>query len=106
VEDIAGEALRVHANKDVAAVADVPAHEGHVCLLIEQIAVGKDPKGAVSGRQGRMGHALDQPFRAHPVLDQIRDRDDRQIVLLRELPQLGTRAIVPSSFMISQMTPA
>ena len=43
---------------------------------------------AVIGRQRRRRDAPDERFGAHPVLDQIRDRDHQQLVPLRELRQL------------------
>ena len=42
----------------------------------------------MTGRQRGLRHALHQPLGPHPVLDQVRDRDDQQTVLLRELRQL------------------
>ena len=42
----------------------------------------------------------------HPVLDQGLDGDHLQFVTLGELGNSARSAIVPSSFMISQMTPA
>ena len=41
-----------------------------------------------------------------PVLDQVGDRDHLEPVARAVPPRSGTRAIVPSSFMISQTTPA
>src|SRR4029077_12093665 len=37
VQDIAGEALRVHASEDVGAVADVAEHERDVLLLVDLV---------------------------------------------------------------------
>jgi hypothetical protein len=39
-----------------------------------------------------------------PVGDQVGDRDHLEVVALAVGREVGTRAIVPSSFMTSQMT--
>jgi hypothetical protein len=41
-----------------------------------------------------------------PVTNEVSNSDHLEIVPGAVLHQIGTRAIVPSSFMISQMTPA
>ena len=48
----------------------------------------------------------DQALAPQAIRDQVRDADDHDAVLARELSRSGMRAIVPSSFMISQITPA
>ena len=98
----------MHADEHVLAVADVAAHERDVRLLVELVLEGVDA-GSRRTRSAASPCAtrLHQRLGAHPVLDQIRDRDHQQAVLAsRTSPARGTRAIVPSSFMISQITPA
>ena len=62
--------------------------------------------GARVQRHGLLGEAAHQALGLQPVLDQVRDGDDQQAVLFGEDPRSGMRAMDPSSFMISQMTPA
>ena len=50
-EDVAGEALGVHADQDVLAVADVAAHERDVLDAVEQAAVADGGELAVLGRE-------------------------------------------------------
>ena len=88
VEHVAGQALRVHADEHVLAVADLAAHQRDVRLAVELVLVGEDAERAVLGRQRRVRGALHQPLGAHPVLNQVRDRDHQQPVLLGELRQL------------------
>ena len=54
----------------------------------------------------RLGPALHDPVVAPPVGDQVGDRRHLEAVALGELDQVRRRAMVPSSFMISQITPA
>ena len=76
-------------------------------LLVGHLgAVGDDPEVAEPRREARRGDPLDEPLVVHPVPDDVGHRDDRDAVLLGEARRSGTRAIVPSSFMISQMTAA
>ena len=65
-----------------------PQHERDVRLLVDLVLEHVDRELAVLGRQLRRRDALDQRLGPHPVLDQIRDRDHQQAVLLRELRQL------------------
>ena len=101
MEDVAGQALRVHAHEHVLAVADLAADERNVRLVIDLVLVGEDAERAVLGRQLRRRDALDEPLGPHAVPDQVRDRDHQQAVLLRELRQLRHarhRAVVVHDF--------
>ena len=94
------------ADQHVLAVADLPFHQRDVRFLVEAALERDDPELAVVGRQRRGGDPPDERLGPHPVL--IRSA----IVIIGSLCRCanfassGTRAIVPSSFMISQMTPA
>ena len=48
---------------------------------------------------------LHQPLGPHAVVDEVRDGDQQQAVALANFVSSGTRAIVPSLLMISQITP-
>ena len=89
------------ADQHVLAVADVALDERDVRLLVEDALERGDAEVAVSGRQRRGRDAAHQRLGAHPVLDQIRDRDHQQLVPLRELRQLrhaGHRAVLVHDF--------
>ena len=70
------------------AVAEVAAHERDVRLAVDAALVGVDRERPVLGRQRGVGDALDEALRAHPIADEIRDRDHQQAVLARELREL------------------
>ena len=72
----------------------------------ELVAVDDQPERAVQRRERPLGDALDQPLGAAAVVDEVGDRADLEAVLPREVDQSGSRAISPSSFMISQITAA
>ena len=78
----------MHADQHVLAVADVPLHQRDVRFLVEPALERGDAELAVIGRQRRGRDAADERLGPHPVLDQIRDGDHRQLVPLRELRQL------------------
>ena len=88
------------------AVAKLAANECDVRLAVERALEGENLEVPEFGGQPRLGDLAHEPLGAHPVLDQIGDRHQQQAVAPGELASSGTRAIVPSSFMISQMTPA
>ena len=106
MEDVAGQALGVHADEHVLAPVDIALDERHVVLAGEGLAECHGGELPVYGGQPDGRHALDELLGAPPVLDQVGDSDHLQPVLLAERDEIVTRAIVPSSFMISQTTPA
>ena len=75
-------------------------------LVREELAIGDGVELAVVGREPHGDDALHELLGAPTVLDEVRDRDHLQVVPLAVRARSGTRAIVPSSFMISQTTPA
>ena len=106
MQHVAGQALRVDADEHVLAVADVAADQRHVRLpsiLFSNAWTWNSPCSVGSSADATR-------FTSDSVRIRYRMRSAIVIIsrpcLLRELRQLGTRAIVPSSFMISQMTPA
>ena len=86
VEDVAGEALGVHAHHHgLAALGrrrDVALDQRDVVLVVDQRAVADHVELAVLGRQVRLGDALDELLGAPAVLDQVGDRDHLQAVAL------------------------
>src|SRR5258705_3174816 len=101
VKDVAGQALRMHPDEHVLALADVAAHQRDVGHVVDGVLVGEDLEVAVLGWQLRVRGTLDETLGPHPVLDQIGDRDHRHRVLAGELRQLrhtGHRAVLVHDF--------
>ena len=97
----------MHAHQHVVAVADLAAHQREMRFLVDHALEAVNAERAVFGRQVGLRHLRHEAFGPHAIADQIRDRDHQQLVLLRELRRAPARApCVPSSFMISQITPA
>ena len=82
VEDVAGEALRVHAHEHVLRTVDVALDERDVVLAGEHLLVGDGLEVAVRRRQPHRGDALDELLVPAPVLDQVGDGDHLEAVLL------------------------
>ena len=87
-EDVAGQALGVHPDQHVLAVADVAEHERDVLAAVVGRGVADRGELAVAQRHPGRRHPLDQALRAAPERDQVGDRDHRQVVLVGEDPQL------------------
>ena len=94
------------AHEHVLRALDLAADEREVRLAAQALAVGDRCEVAVRRRQSYLCDALDELLVPPPVLDQVGDREQLDLVPLAERDEVGTRAIVPSSFMISQTTPA
>ena len=106
VEDVARQALRVHADEHVVLAGDVALDHRDVVLVVDAASGSRRPEVAEAGRQRGRHDALDELVVAAPVGDQVGDRDHLQPVLWQYAARSSARAIVPSSFWISQMTPA
>ena len=76
------------AHQHFLAVADLAPNQRDVGPAIDDAVVGGDVERSVLGRQSRRGDPLHQPVVAHPVLDQVGDRDHQQVVAAREAFQL------------------
>ena len=85
VEDVAGQALGVDADEDVLGALDVASHERDVVLAGQLLAERDRLEVAVGGRELDGRRALDELLRAPPVLDQVGDRDQLDLVALAEL---------------------
>ena len=68
----------------------VAVHERDVLLLVDVVLVADDAPRSVIGRQPRLGDAMHETLVLEPVRDELRDRDERDAVLLRELLELRT----------------
>jgi hypothetical protein len=97
VEDVAGEALRVHPHQDIVLALHRALHEGHVLFAVEQRFVHVAGEVAPRGRHPRLGDPPDELLVLAAVLDQLGDADHQQTVFLAELHQVGNpchRAVV------------
>ena len=84
VEDVAGQALRVHADEHVLGALDVALDQRDVLLVGDQLAVRDRLELAVIGRKPHRDDSLDELLHPPPVLDQIGDGDHLQVVLPAE----------------------
>ena len=74
-EDVAGQALRVHAHQHLVLGLDLAHDQRHVVLLVDQALEGVDAEGAVAGGQVGLGDLAHQALVPHAVLDQVLDGD-------------------------------
>ena len=74
-EDVAGEALAVHAHQHVVLAGDGAPHQGHVLLAVEQRLVDVAGEVAPAGRDAGLGDPADQLLGLAAVPDQVGDRD-------------------------------
>ena len=96
-EDVARQALGVHAGQHAAPLADLSHHESDVRAPVDDALVRVRTELTVRRRDGGLGHPLHEDLAATAMLDQVRDRDDLQIVFAREPHQIGKprhRAVV------------
>ena len=84
VEDVAGQALGVHADEDVLGALDVALHERDVLLVGQELPIRDRLELAVLGREPHRDDALDELLDAPPVLDEVGDRDHLELVALAE----------------------
>ncbi len=87
-ENVARQALGVHADEHGLVGLRVPHDEGHVRAVLELGVERVNRPRAPLGRQLRRGDAGDQSFGAHSVANQIGDRQELQTVSRREREQL------------------
>src|SRR5260221_3241627 len=81
-EDVAGQALRVHAHESgLVPDAQVAHHEGDVMLAVDAALEGVDAEGTVAGGEIGLDDLPHQALGAHPMLDEVLDRDQLQAVL-------------------------
>src|SRR5580704_11717667 len=72
-EHVAGQALRVRADQNVPAVAQVAQDENHVLGLVHRVLVTEGAPLAVGVREPGLDHAADLPLAVPPVLDELGD---------------------------------
>ncbi len=89
VEDVAGQALGVDADEHVLGSVDLAADERDVVLAGQLLAERDRLELAVRGRQMDRRRALDELLGSAPVLDEIGDGDQLDVVALAELDEVG-----------------
>ncbi len=86
--------------------AEFAADQGEMAFAAVDFAlVGDHAELAVAGLDAALAGADDVALVAQPVADQLGNGQDEEAVLRQNGIKSGTRAISPSSRMISQMTP-
>ena len=89
VEDVARQALGVHAHEHVLLARDLSLHHRHVMLVVDQRAEADHVEVAELRGQPGLDDALDQLVVAAPVGDQVGDRDHLQPVLRAVALEVG-----------------
>ena len=88
-EDVARDALRVHAHEHVLLAGQIAVHEREVLLAADELAVADRRELAPRRRQAHRGLALDEALGAAAVLDQVGDGAQLEAVLGAELHEIG-----------------
>ena len=88
-ENIPRETLGVHADEHVRLTVHVALDQGDVVVAGQLVLVQVGLEFPVPAGDGRGDHTLDEFLAAPAVLDQVLDRDDLQVVLVRDLDQPG-----------------
>ena len=97
MEDVAGQALGVHADEDVLHALDLALDQRDVLLLGEELPIRHCLELAVLGREPHRHRALDELLPPAPVLDEVGDGDHLQAVQLAERGEIrhaGHRPVV------------
>src|SRR5688572_11604186 len=88
VEDVAREALRVHPHQHALTIGQVAVDQRHMLVVVDVVAIPDDLPRTMLRRQSRLSDAMHQTFVLQPVRHELRDRDERQAMVFRELLQL------------------
>ena len=100
-ENVAGQAMRVHANEGRLRAAELAANEGDVELIVGLGGIGEHAEIAEARGEGRFRDALHVTLMLHAIADQLGNRQKLQIVApakFSELRDAGHRAIVVHDF--------
>jgi hypothetical protein len=96
----------MHSDQNIFAVTDLAFHKRIVRFAAKDALKPNHAEFTMTGSQLTIARLTNEVFRLQTIANQIGHRDQFHIVNRRKFKQVGTRAMVPSSFMISQMTPA
>ena len=81
-ENVAGAAFRVYAHQNVVFFADLSLDQRDVLHVVHVVFIDDDFEiAAVERRQRSFGHAANERFMLHPIVDQIGDGDDLELML-------------------------
>ena len=83
-EDVAGQALGVHTHQYVLGPGHLSHHERQVLLVVQHRLVDVGPELSPLRRDARLGDESHQLLVLAAVADQVRNGDERQVVLLGE----------------------
>jgi hypothetical protein len=105
-EDVAGETLGVHPHQHVRLSRDLAVDQRDVLRAVDVVPVADDGELAEVGRNPRLGHPVDQLLGLQPVGDELGHGDEGEPSRSAIAWRSARRAMVPSGFRISQITPA
>src|SRR5437867_6351398 len=90
MEDVAGETLGVHADQRVLTVSHLAVHERDMLVLIDVIVIADDLPRTMLRRQSRFGDTMNQSLVLQTMRNELRDRDERELMLLGKALELLT----------------
>ena len=96
----------VHPHRDFLVLVHLAFDQGDVHMAVDGVAERHQPEFTVPGIQRMLGHRLDGLLVERPVLNQVGDGTDLDAASSAKLSRSGRRAMEPSSFITSQITPA
>ncbi len=88
-EDLARQALRVHAHEHVASVGHVAHHERELFASARELAVSVQREHAEGCRHAGAGDSFHDSLRTPPIGNEILDGDERKSMLAGEALELG-----------------
>src|ERR1700728_567265 len=88
-EDIAVDAVGMHADQNILLALDIAVNQGEVGFLIDTIDVANDLEFSVGGANASGAFALHKLFGLQAVADQVGNRNHFETVLAAEFLQLG-----------------
>src|SRR5579883_3287264 len=87
-ENVAGQAVGVHANQRGRWPLEIPADERDVLVVVHVAGIRDHAEIAEARRENRLGDAANIALMLHPVANQVRDRKHLQAVLAAKLGEL------------------
>ena len=88
-EHVAGQTLGVDPHQHVLGPGHLAHHECEVLLVVQHRLVDEGPELTPVGRDARLGDESHQLLVLPPVADEVRDGDEREVVLLGEGLEVG-----------------
>src|SRR5687768_14170112 len=88
MEDIAGQALRVHPHEHARLGSHLTVNERDMLVSVHIVSVADDAPHPGLGGESRFGNAMHQTLGLKPVRDELRDGDEGETVFMRETIEL------------------